>query len=274
VSGDAGQAGPLAGHGGLLSAGSLSAESTERLPGSPALLRRELFGRPVLLTAPRLLGCVLAHETAEGTVAVRLTEVEAYAGAADPASHAFRGQTARNAVMFGEPGHAYVYFTYGMHFCVNLVCGPAGEASAVLLRAGQVVAGAGLAAQRRGARAAASAGGPRELARGPARLCRALAIDRRMDGADVCDPASPLRIIGPACQVTAGQVERGPRVGVSSGADAHWRFWIAGEATVSAYRPHIPRRRPGSQPGQRATTTAGPGKPVVSVEPPDGSIHR
>ena len=92
--------------------------------------------------APALLGCVLRHETPDGAVAVMVTEVEAYAGAADAASHAFRGRTARTAVMFGEPGHAYVYFTYGMHFCVNLVCLPAGTASAVLLRAGRVVEGA------------------------------------------------------------------------------------------------------------------------------------
>ena len=95
----------------------------------------------MLTVAPALLGCVLVHETGDGLVAAEIVEVEAYRGESDPASHAFRGQTARNAVMYGEPGHAYVYFTYGMHFCVNLVCQPAGEPAAVLLRAGRVVDG-------------------------------------------------------------------------------------------------------------------------------------
>src|SRR5262245_37123128 len=121
-------------------------------PGSWSVLPRAFFDRPVLSVAPALLGCVLEHDTEEGLVAVMLAEVEAYRGESDPASHAFRGKTARNAVMFGEAGHAYVYFTYGMHFCVNLVCQRAGEAAAVLLRAGRVVEGAELAAKRRGAR--------------------------------------------------------------------------------------------------------------------------
>lgn len=222
--------------------------TTRRGAGQP-VLPREFFDRPVLAVAPALLGCVLMHSGRDGTVAVRLTEVEAYAGAIDPASHAFRGRTARNAVMFGEPGHAYVYFTYGMHFCVNLVCGPAGVASAVLLRAGQVVDGHALAATRRGGRPpvvhvpaeAAQLASERDLARGPARLCQALGIDRCMDGTDVCDQASPLRILGGGQE--PGAVERGPRVGVSSAADVHWRFWLAGEPTVSVYRPHTPRKR-------------------------------
>jgi DNA-3-methyladenine glycosylase len=188
---------------------------------------------------------VLEHETADGLVAVRLTEVEAYEGAADPASHAYRGRTMRNGVMFGPPGHAYVYFTYGMHFCVNLTCLPPGAASAVLLRAGQVIEGAALAAARRAARrAGAPAVTDRELARGPARLCQALGIDRAQDGADVCDPASALRIrAAPDRASHPAAVSQGPRVGVSSAAEWPWRFWLTGDPAVSVYRPYVPRVR-------------------------------
>jgi DNA-3-methyladenine glycosylase len=211
------------------------------------LLPRGFFGRPAQELAPGLLGCVLRHDTPDGAVAVLLTEVEAYAGAADAASHAFRGRTARTAVMFGEPGHSYVYFTYGMHFCVNLVCLPEGTASAVLLRAGRVIEGAALAASRRYAGRAAGpetsgAAGERDLARGPARLCQALGIDRSLNGADVCDPASPLRVSGPAQVVGTADIDCGPRVGVSRAAEVPWRFWIAGEPTVSPYRAFAPRR--------------------------------
>jgi DNA-3-methyladenine glycosylase len=216
------------------------------------VLPRGFFAGPSLQVAAELLGCVLEHDTAEGRVAVQLTEVEAYEGMADPASHAYRGQTARNAVMFGPPGHAYVYFTYGMHFCVNLVCGPVGTPSAVLIRAGRVIDGAPLAERRRLAgRPGAAVLAERDLARGPARLCQALGIDRAQDGADVCDPGSPLRIrpqplagdVGPSASPPA-RVSRGPRVGVSSAADRPWRFWLSGDPTVSAYRPHVPRARP------------------------------
>ena len=154
---------------------------------------RDFFARHAVEVAPDLLGCVLEHQTADGLVAVELTEVEAYAGRSDPASHAYRGKTRRNAVMFGPPGHAYVYFTYGMHFCVNMVClGAEGSASAVLLRAGAVIAGEDLARARR-TRGAASVAS-RDLARGPARLCQALDIDRSLDGADVCAADSPLQV--------------------------------------------------------------------------------
>src|ERR1700754_3591036 len=113
------------------------------------LLPRSFFDRPVEEVAPALLGCRFANRTAEGEVTMRLTEVEAYAGPLDAASHAYRGPTARTEVMFGPPGHAYVYFTYGMHFCVNLVCMGEGDASAVLLRAGEIVEGRALAEARR-----------------------------------------------------------------------------------------------------------------------------
>ena len=205
------------------------------------LIPREFLSRPAQEVAPDLLGCVFEHETADGLVAVALTEVEAYAGEVDPASHAYRGRTGRNAVMFGPAGHAYVYFTYGMHFCVNVVCMPPGTASAVLLRAGQVIAGEELARARRG-----PASTPRDLARGPARLCQALGIDRRLDGADLSDEASPLRLRKAVATVRSEEktaIHTGPRVGVREGADVPWRFWLDGAATVSAYRPYVRRRR-------------------------------
>jgi DNA-3-methyladenine glycosylase len=246
------------------------------------LLPRAFFDRPSPEVAPRLLGCVLEHETVDGIVAVQLTEVEAYAGAADPASHAYRGRTPRTAVMFGPPGHAYVYFTYGMHFCVNLVCLPEGTASAVLLRAGQIVAGEQLARAHRtrpprggpapsgpGASPGGASGDPataasirtaasaRDLARGPARLCQALGIDRALDGADVCDPDSPLRIRAghapgnaPADGEagTVGAIRYGPRIGVSRAAEIEWRFWLDGDPTVSPYRPYARRTTRGAGP--------------------------
>jgi DNA-3-methyladenine glycosylase len=238
----------------------------ERLP-------REFFDRPSTEVAPELLGCVLWHDDPAGLVAVRLTEVEAYQGPADPASHAFRGQTARNAVMFGAPGYAYVYFTYGMHFCVNLVCQPAGQAEAVLIRAGQVVVGAELAGQRRRGRAAdlasdlavAGADGSRkirevDLARGPGRLCQALGIDRALDGADVCGPDSPLGVGPPVTAISRGQIRTGPRVGISQATDRPWRYWLADDDHVSIFRPLKPR---GSRP-----------KPVSGSVAKDGTMHR
>ena len=203
---------------------------------------RDFFARHAVEVAPDLLGCVLEHEKADGLVAVELTEVEAYEGQSDPASHAYRGKTRRNAVMFGPPGHAYVYFTYGMHFCVNLVCLGEGSASAVLLRAGAVIGGEDLARARRtrGETRIAS----RDLARGPARLCQALDIDRSLDGADVCTADSPLRMRTRASTpARSAHIVTGPRVGVSSAAEIPWRFWYEGEPTVSAYRAHVPRRK-------------------------------
>jgi DNA-3-methyladenine glycosylase len=173
-------------------------------------------------------------------VAVRLTEVEAYAGLRDPGSHAYRGRTPRNGVMFGPGGFVYVYFSYGMHWCMNLVCGPSGEPSAVLLRAGEVVAGVELAQSRR-----AAARLPRDLARGPARLTSALGVDKAYDGADATAAGSALRVLpGAGPRPSRRQVLRGPRVGVSGeGGVAPWRFWLDGEPTVSVYRPAVARQR-------------------------------
>ncbi|MFD8306478.1 DNA-3-methyladenine glycosylase [Streptomyces sp. NPDC059690] len=207
---------------------------TDRTP-----LPREFFDRPVLEVAPDLLGRILVRTTPDGPVAVRLTEVEAYDGPNDPGSHAYRGRTARNDVMFGPPGHVYVYFTYGMWFCMNLVCGPEGRASAVLLRAGEVVEGVEHARKRR-----LSARNDKELAKGPARLATALGVDRALDGTDACASGeTPLRMLTGSA-VASDQVLNGPRTGVAGDGGVHpWRFWVAGDPTVSPYRAHVPRRR-------------------------------
>ncbi len=191
---------------------------------------REVLAGTVLEVAPRLLGAVVTH----GEVAVRLTEVEAYDGPEDPGSHAYRGRTSRNAVMFGPPGHLYVYFTYGMHHCCNVVCGPPGNPSAVLLRAGEVIRGAEIARARR------NGSSDRDLARGPARLCQALAIDLAHNGADLTDGSLSLELTEPVTHVSSG-----PRVGLRGAPDRPWRFWETGAQTVSPYRPAKPRR-PGS----------------------------
>ena len=194
---------------------------------------RSFFARLPLEVAPELLGCVVAN----GAVAVRLSEVEAYDGADDPGSHAYTGLTARNEVMFGPPGHLYVYFTYGMHWCANLVCGPPGRAGAVLLRAGEVVAGADVARKRRPA-----ARTDRDLARGPARLASALGLSRVDNGTDVCSNGTGLRVMG-GSRVDRSRIRSGPRVGLARAADRPWRFWLDDDPTVSVFRPHTPRQR-------------------------------
>ncbi|HEY6747012.1 MAG TPA: DNA-3-methyladenine glycosylase [Mycobacteriales bacterium] len=193
---------------------------------------------PALAAGRALLGAVLQVDSPQGTVAVSLSEVEAYAGPADPASHAFRGRTLRNAVMFGPAGFLYVYFVYGMHWCCNVVCGPAGDASAVLLRAGRVTTGAELARSRRPAARTET-----ELARGPARLAGALGITGSATGTDLLDPASPIRLLA-GSPVPDTAVRTGPRVGVAVAAEVPWRLWIDGDPTVSPYRSGTRRRRP------------------------------
>lgn len=198
---------------------------------------RHVLSGPVLDAGRELLGAVLEVDSPQGTVAVALSEVEAYAGLADPASHAFRGRTARNAVMFGPAGFLYVYFVYGMHWCCNVVCGPGGEPSAVLLRAGRVVAGEELARARRPAARSTT-----ELARGPARLASTLGLVGTDTGADLLDPASPIRLLA-GTRVPDAAVRHGPRVGVAAAADVPWRIWTDGDPTVSPYRPNTRRRR-------------------------------
>jgi DNA-3-methyladenine glycosylase len=196
----------------------------------------------VLDVAPRLLGARLTTRLPDGVVTVRLTEVEAYDGENDPGSHAFRGRTARNEVMFGPAGCLYVYRHLGLHMCANVVTGVEGRASAVLLRAGEVVEGVDVARGRRLRRGVVRHDS--DLARGPARLADALGIDLDRNGADLLD-GGPVRLKPPGRP--AGGVVTGPRVGVSGvggDADAYpWRFWLPGEPTVSAYRPATARRR-------------------------------
>jgi DNA-3-methyladenine glycosylase len=214
---------------------------TRPAPG-PQLTAEELLA-PVDEVAPALLGCWLVSDRADGQVAVRLTEVEAYSGeGSDPASHAHRGPTPRAAIMFGPPGRLYVYFSYGVHWCANVVVGPEGRGSAVLLRAGDVVLGDELARSRR---PAARAG--RDLARGPARLTQALAIGPDDKAADLLSPGSPVRLHHgtPPASVSAG-----PRVGISRATDLPWRFWETGADSVSAFRPGgRSRRTPARQDG-------------------------
>ncbi len=198
---------------------------------------RDVLSGPVLAAGRELLGAVLEVDSPQGTVAVALSEVEGYAGLADPASHAYHGRTARNAVMFGPAGFLYVYFVYGMHWCCNVVCGPDGEASAVLLRAGRVVAGEELARARRPAARSTT-----ELARGPARLASTLGLVGTDTGADLLDPASPIRLLA-GTRVPDAAVRHGPRVGVAVAAEVPWRIWVDGDPTVSTYRPGTRRRR-------------------------------
>jgi DNA-3-methyladenine glycosylase len=198
----------------------------------PALQRTRL-AHPAVEVAPLLLGAHLTHDDGSEPVTVRITEVEAYMGSEDPGSHAFRGQTARNATMFGEAGHLYVYFTYGMHYCANVVCGVPGHATGLLLRAGEVVGGLETARRRRG-----NPRSDRDLARGPARLAQALGIDRNLDGADVF--SDRLQLVLPEHPADPLRLQTGPRVGVSGpgGSPAYpWRYWLSGEASVSVYRP-------------------------------------
>ena len=202
---------------------------------SPDPGERDL-ARPVVEVAPTLLGTLLAG--ADGVV-VRLTEVEAYAGTGeDPGSHAHRGRTPRTEVMFGPAGRSYVYLSYGMHWCLNVVTGPDGVASAVLLRAGEVVEGLDVARSRRPGVL------DRDLCRGPACLTRTLGVTGADGGVDLLDPASALRLLPGVTGPEPRVVRSGPRTGVAgAGAATPWRFWLEGEPTVSPYRPAVRRVR-------------------------------
>jgi len=188
---------------------------------------RVMLERPALEVAPLLLGAILR----KGAVTLRITEVEAYLGSADPGSHAFRGPTARNSTMYGPAGHLYTYFTYGMHVCANVVCSPEGTASGVLLRGAEVIEGIDLARRRR-----TTSKSDTDLARGPARLTVAAGIVLADDGTDLLTGSIQLEL--PATEV---EYSSGPRTGVSGAGgsgDFPWRFWIPGDPTVSPYRAH------------------------------------
>ena len=227
--------------------------------------------------APRLLGCLLLTSSADGEVVLRVSEVEAYAGLGeDPGSHAHRGRRPRNATMFGRPGLLYVYFTYGMHWCANVVVhpetdGPHGAGSvgasepaagAVLLRAGEVLEGGDLARSRR-----PTSTRDQDLARGPARLTKALGLTGDDDGADLLDPTSRVRLLsGPARPV---EVRSGPRVGVAGeGSTTPWRWWDAHSGTVSAYRAAQTRSRsPRTAPTVPAPCQQNPAAPPSGERP-------
>jgi DNA-3-methyladenine glycosylase len=186
----------------------------------PLIEDRAWFDRPALAVAPALLGGWLVHETPQGRIAGRIVETEAYMGPEDLAAHSARGRTPRNAVMFGEPGHLYVYLVYGIHHCLNVVAGPGMKPEAVLIRAVAIAVGAELARHRRGA------GVPAErLASGPGNVAAAFGIDRRLNGHDLLD--LPLRI---AHGEAPAAIRTAPRVGVAyagAWADLPYRFLIA-----------------------------------------------
>jgi DNA-3-methyladenine glycosylase len=219
---------------------------------------RAALDQPAVEAARAILGATLVHEDARGRRTGRIVEVEAYDGPEDLASHARAGRTTRNAVMFGRPGIAYVYLVYGMHDCLNVVTGPAGSASALLIRAVAPTDGielmradrlAWLAVHRRAIAPDAAAREAARLARlpdarlasGPGLVGAAFAIDRSATGLDLCDPASPLRLEGPLGSVPDDAIATGPRVGVAYAgppwADMPWRFVVAGDPSVSGRPP-------------------------------------
>ncbi len=186
-------------------------------------LSRAFYRRDPRTVAPELLGKVLVH----GPTAARIVEVEAYCGGEDPGSHTYRGPTRRNATMFGPPGGLYVYFTYGMHWCANAVCGQPGDGVAVLLRAGVPLEGLELMHTRRPA-----AHRDRDLCRGPARLCQALGIDGTYDGTDLVTADRGVALVDDGTP-PPDDPANGVRIGLTNGAELPWRWWVAGDPHVS-----------------------------------------
>lgn len=193
----------------------------------------DVLAGPAPAVAPLLLGAVVTAEHAGERVSARIVEIEAYGGLDDPASHAYRGRTTRNAAMFAAAGTAYVYFTYGMHYCLNVAVGPPGEASAVLLRAAEITDGLGVARRRR-TTPSGRVPRDRDLARGPARLAQALGVTTDHNGLDLVAGDGPLTLTLPSQRASA--YVSGPRVGISRAAERPWRYWLPDEPAVSAYR--------------------------------------
>ncbi len=189
-------------------------------------LPRSFYARPTLEVAPDLLGKYIVYESPEGRLAARISEVEAYIGQDDPACHASRGKTARNEVMFGAPGHAYVYFIYGMYHCLNFVTEPAGTAAAVLLRAAEPEEGLPLMLSRSTSRR------EHELLNGPGKFCRAFGLDGGHNGLDLTKDTLYLEDRG----VRVADIGRSPRIGISTGTTRPWRFFDMSARSVSKKR--------------------------------------
>jgi DNA-3-methyladenine glycosylase len=204
-----------------------------RAPGR--ILPVAFYARPTLDVARDLLGCLLCRREEDGTFTVgRIVETEAYIGETDPACHAAAGRTPRTRVLYGPPGRSYVYFTYGMHYCFNVVTEPEGQPAAVLVRALHPESGRGRMQARRGGRT-----GP-ELTQGPARLCEALGIDLDQNDVSLAGPTLVVRTDG----ANVGRIASGPRIGIRVGTDRPWRFWVEGDPFVSRGRlPVLNRRR-------------------------------
>lgn len=221
------------------------------------VLPREFFERDPIEVAPDLIGKLVVRGNRIG----RIVEVEAYRGEDDPASHAYNGETPRNSTMFGPPGHLYVYFTYGMHYCANVVCRPAGVPGAVLVRA---LAPLGGIEEMRKVRPAALRDA--DLCSGPGKLCQALSIDRRLDGLDIVGTDSPLIVVDQPSPVR-GSVGTSPRIGLGAGRAARhrsggrsgwaltqeqaltvpWRFFLVGDRNLSRRAPRAARMLEGAE---------------------------
>lgn len=206
---------------------------TDSATNSLSKLPHTFYARPTVEVARDLIGKTLYRQTSDGVTAGLIVETEAYVAAIDPASHGYRGKTSRNAAMFGSPGHAYVYFTYGMHYCLNVVTEGEGIAAAVLLRALEPTVGLALMRSRRGERIA-----DRDLARGPGRLCAAMALTIADNGLDLCGDTLWLSET-PEFQASAPVVAT-PRIGIRQAADWPWRFVLAGSPWVSGRKVALP----------------------------------